>query len=69
MKTTEKQYKMVTDKPLAGKDQIHTKKEWKRIYGYEIGLFAGATWEVVTDEPKVFLSDNDEKSISSDNPF
>ncbi len=35
-------YKMETEFPFAGKDLIYSKKEWKRIYGYEVGLLAGA---------------------------
>lgn len=35
-------FKMKTERSLAGKGEIHTAKEWKRIYGYELRLVAGA---------------------------
>lgn len=34
-------YKMETNLPMAGNGKSYTKREWKRIYGYEIGLVAG----------------------------
>ncbi|MEO6302694.1 MAG: hypothetical protein ABIP51_05945 [Bacteroidia bacterium] len=42
----EKLFRLVTDLPLAGKNKSYTKKEWKRIYGYEVGLVPGASWVV-----------------------
>lgn len=40
-KKSEILYSMETTLPMAGKDKTLTKKEWKRIYGYEIGMVAG----------------------------
>lgn len=31
-------YTLVSDLPFAGKGMTKTAKEWKRIYGYEIGF-------------------------------
>lgn len=52
MKKTETKYKMVTTFPMAGKYEVHTKKEWKRIYGYEIGLVAGVRFVKVETQQK-----------------
>ncbi len=42
MKNKEEKYLLTSELPLAGKGKTHTAKEWKRIYGYEIGLLPGA---------------------------
>jgi hypothetical protein len=48
MKTKKQElYKMTSDLPMAGKNLTYTKKEWKRIYGYEVGLVSGVKWEFV----------------------
>ncbi len=40
------------DIPLAGAGEVHTLKEWKRIYGYENGyMFAGKFIPVESDSP------------------
>jgi len=53
MKNTETSYRLITDLPLAGKNLVKTRKEWKRIYGYEVGLVPGARFVKVSspDEP------------------
>ena len=35
-------FRIETTLPLAGKERQLTAKEWKRIFGYEVGLVAGA---------------------------
>lgn len=38
---------MLSDLPMAGKGHVMTKKDWKGIYGYELGLTPGAKWRKV----------------------
>lgn len=37
-------FEMHSDLPLAGKNKTYSRKEWKKIYGYEVGLVGGAKW-------------------------
>lgn len=45
----EQLYLLKSKLPMAGKGKIHTKKEWKRVFGYEIGLVDGAKFVPIID--------------------
>ena len=40
-KKPEKLLTLITDLPMAGVGKTYSKKEWKRIFGYEVGLVPG----------------------------
>jgi len=46
-------YKLVSHLPLAGVGLIKTAKEWKRIYGYEMGCLPGANFVFQITPPEV----------------
>jgi hypothetical protein len=39
---TETVFLMESKYPIAGRGEVHTKEEWKKIYGYEVGYVVNA---------------------------
>ena len=52
LKKGEQIYRMDSDLSMAGKGKEMSEKEWKRVYGYEVGLKAGAKWTRIPTFPK-----------------